>query len=140
MRKSIRLVLISLFTICSYSSIAQDGAVKDEEPTYEIFAVSEPAKFKNGGEKGLMQYIAENVEYPKEAMDSNIMGTVIVSFVVDTSGNVIDIKTLNKPLGYGLEEEAIRVMQNTSGMWEPALQRDKKVKMRFRQPIRFTLY
>lgn len=140
MDKTIKTLLFFTFCVLCNPLFAQDGNVKDEEPAFEMFSVSTKAKFKKGGEKGLMKYIADNVEYPQEAMDSNIMGTVIVSFVIDTFGVVIDLKAINKPLGYGLEQEALRVMKNTSGMWEPALQRDKKVKMKFRQPIRFAIY
>lgn len=39
-----------------------------------------------------------------------------------------------------MDEEAVRVIKSTSGMWKPALQRDRVVRMRFRIPNKFVGY
>jgi protein TonB len=61
--------------------------------------------------------------------------SVVVQFVVDKEGNVSDIKTLTKH-GYGLEEEAIRVLRKAP-QWEPAIQNGVKVKAYRQQVITF---
>lgn len=61
--------------------------------------------------------------------------TVILQFVVDVDGTISDIKALNNP-GYGLDEEAIRVIKK-SKKWEPAIQNGRQVKAYRKQPITF---
>ncbi|MCF3108399.1 energy transducer TonB [Niabella sp. CC-SYL272] len=60
---------------------------------------------------------------------------VIVQFVVDTKGNVSDIKVLKDP-GFGIGEEAVRVI-SISGKWIPAMQNKRPVKAYRKQPITF---
>lgn len=116
----------------------------EEEPeetneVLEIFDVSEKAEFP-GGDDGLRRFIAENINYPEMAIDADISGTVNVVFVVTKDGKVRDIGILGAKKGFGLEEEAIRVIQLTSGRWKPAKQRDRTVNMRFRMPVKFQIF
>lgn len=60
---------------------------------------------------------------------------VIVQFVVDIDGTVSDIKPLTS-LGYGMEEEAVRVLKKAV-KWEPAIQNGRQVKAYRRQVIIF---
>ncbi len=53
--------------------------------------------------------------------------------MVDTEGNVSDIKPLTNH-GYGLEEEAIRVLKKAA-KWEPAIQNGINVKAYRKQVI-----
>jgi len=117
---------------------------EEEEPeetneVFEIFDVSEKASF-NGGDEALQRFIGENINYPEMAKENDIKGIVNVVFVVDKSGKIKNVATLGGKKGFGLEEEAIRVIKLTSGQWSPAKQRDKAVNMRFRIPINFRLY
>ncbi len=61
--------------------------------------------------------------------------SVVVQFVVDKEGNVSDIQTLTHH-GYGLEEEAVRVLKKAP-KWEPAIQNGIKVKAYRKQVIVF---
>ena len=133
-------ILILILLSCPFLVHAQtaDSTVK-KDSVFEIFQVSKRAEFKKGGDDGLMKYIAKNLEYPELAKEEGIHGMVLVSFVVDDKGNVVNVETLNKKIGYGLEEAAMKVIRSTSGKWEPATVNGTKVKMKFRQPIRFTL-
>ena len=49
-------------------------------------------------------------EYTKEALDAEIQGDVVLSFLVDIDGSLSDIK-VRKGLGYGLDEKAIQCLQ-----------------------------
>jgi protein TonB len=56
---------------------------------------------------------------------------------VDAEGGVSDIKTLTNH-GYGMEEEAIRVI--TKGpTWTPAIQNGQNVKSYRKQPFTFVI-
>jgi protein TonB len=112
---------------------------EENEEVFEIFDVSEVAVFKDGGEEGLIKFIANNVKYPEDAIKNQIEGMVNLVFVVDKKGHVKDIKIIGEKLGYGLEEEAIRVIKMTNGMWIPAKKREKNVAVRYRLPLRFQL-
>jgi protein TonB len=62
---------------------------------------------------------------------------VEVKFVVDVEGHVSDIVALTKH-GYGMEEEAIRVIRK-SAKWEPAVFEGRMVKAYRRQLITFVV-
>ena len=101
---------------------------------------TEKATYKDGGEKGLQQFIASNIIYPDSAKTNNIEGRVIVSFIIDSVGRLSNIHTLRSIKGYGFEEEAIRVLTMTSGNWTPAKQNDKPICIKYRMPIVFALH
>ncbi len=102
---------------------------------FESWDVSKKAKFKGD----MNQFIANNLVYPPIAVEEGIDGRVTVEFVVEPDGSIkrSSIKILSRPIGFGLEEEAINVVLKMSGMWEAAEQRDRPVRMRFRLPVRY---
>lgn len=94
-----------------------------------------------GGVDSISSFIVKNVKYPKEALKKEIQGRVLISFVVNAEGYVEDVKPLLPPekwLGYGLEEEAVRIV-SAMPRWTPGIQDGKKVKVRYTLPIYFTL-
>jgi protein TonB len=118
---------------------AKEEELEETDEILEIFDVSEKAEFP-GGEEGLQKFIAENISYPAMALENDQQGTVNVMFVIDKSGLVKDIAILGSKKGFGLEEEAMRVIKLTSGKWKSAKQRDKPVSMRFRIPVKFQIF
>ncbi len=63
--------------------------------------------------------------------------TVIVSFLVDTQGNISEVKADNDP-GYGTAAEAVRAIQKARG-WLPAMQNNHPVMYRQKQSITFVV-
>jgi antitoxin component YwqK of YwqJK toxin-antitoxin module len=61
--------------------------------------------------------------------------TVVIQFIVNEDGSLDAIRGLTK-LGYGLEEEAVRVLKK-SPRWEPALEFGRPVKGFIKQPVTF---
>lgn len=118
---------------------AEAAENEKDQAVYEIFDVSNRAEFP-GGDEGLNRFIAEHITYPKQALDTGAQGTVNLMFIVNKDGSVSDLTILGDKKGFGLDEEAMRVIKLTSGMWKPALQRDKAVRMRFRIPLKFQLF
>jgi|AntRauTorckE5430_2_1112549.scaffolds.fasta_scaffold06189_2 protein TonB len=111
--------------------------IDSEEAVFEIFDVSEKAEFP-GGEDSLQRFVYDNLVYPSLAKQNNAEGTVTVMFVINEIGEIQDV-TVVTSLGQGLDQEAVRLIKKTSGLWKPAKQRDKPVSMRFRIPIKFEL-
>ena len=61
----------------------------------------------------------------------------MVQFVIDQEGKVSEITALTN-MGYGMEQEAIRVLKKAD-KWNPAIQNGRPVKMYRRQPITFLI-
>lgn len=103
----------------------------------EVFDFAEEMPSFEGGEAALMRHISKKIRYPRQAITEQIEGMVIVSFVVNRNGKVTDATVL-KGLGYGTDEEALRVIQSLPD-WSPGRQNGKPVAVRYTLPIRFNL-
>ena len=90
-----------------------------------------------GGDKAFGSFIGKNIRYPEAARKENISGRVFVSFVVQKNGTLTDIKVL-RGLGYGLDEEAVRVI-SMSPNWKPGTQNGSPVQVKYTIPIMFRL-
>jgi TonB family protein len=102
-----------------------------------IYTVVEVMPSYVGGDEARLKFLKDNIKYPSEAKESAIQGTVYVTFVVDETGKISDVKTL-RGIGGGCEEEAIRVVKMMP-KWIPGEQSGKKVKVQFNMPIKFIL-
>lgn len=91
-----------------------------------------------GGQVSLESYISNNIEYPREAIDNEAEGTVSVLFTIDENGNIANVKTAGAKLGYGLEEEAIRVVSDMP-KWVPGTIKGKNVKAWYTIPLTYRL-
>ncbi|TWP26044.1 energy transducer TonB [Apibacter muscae] len=94
------------------------------------------AKF-NGGDWG--SFLRKILVYPSKAEFNETQGTVMVQFVVDKKGNISDLKIISKRLGNGLEEEAMRVLKKSSGLWSPGEINGEPVNSYYTQSITFQL-
>lgn len=91
-----------------------------------------------GGDRALVSFFQNNIEYPQEAAENGVEGTVNISFLVDENGKISYPMTNPPRLGYGLEEEAMRVF-NKMPKWTPGSLKGKNVKTRFTLPVTFQL-
>ena len=91
-----------------------------------------------GGDSAWNKFLQHNLKYPDDAISNEIQGTVIVKFLVDTAGNISDIKAISGPTKGGLREESVRVI-TLSGKWIPAEQNGHKVQSYKKEPIQFKM-
>lgn len=91
-----------------------------------------------GGNNALASYFQNNIQYPQDAIDNGVDGIVNISFTVDEKGKVGSPRIVNKKIGYGLEEEAMRVF-NKMPTWKAGALKGKNVKTRYTLPVRFQL-
>jgi protein TonB len=63
-----------------------------------------------GGNKAMNEFISQNLCYPKQAIENHIAGSVHLQYVVNDDGIVESVQVL-KGLGYGCDEEAVRVVK-----------------------------
>lgn len=95
-----------------------------------------PAEFPGGIGKA-RQFIGNNLKYPKKAYENEIEGTIQAKFTIEADGSISNIELMNK-LGYGLDEEVIRVIKRMP-KWSPAKLDGNFVKSYFTMPISFKL-
>jgi periplasmic protein TonB len=108
--------------------------VKVEEPP--IITAEEMPKFP-GGDSERQKFLNENIRYPQQALETDIQGTVYVQFVVDTKGNITDVKVL-RGIGGGCDEEAERVIKMMP-QWHAGKQNGRSVRVLFTMPVVFRL-
>ena len=130
-----------------------------DDPIFEV--VEEPAQYP-GGQAALMQYLAQNIRYPKISAENGVQGRVIVQFVIEKDGSLSNFKIVRdaKPVSDGitvnaqgttaegndipkeangaLNIEALRVLRGMPN-WTPAKQRGQVVRMRYTLPVTFRL-
>lgn len=85
----------------------------------------------------LVQFVSRNLEYPTEARDAEIEGTVYVSFVIDETGKVVEPSIL-MDIGGGCGDAALAVLAKMP-TWEPGIEEGKKTKVKLNLPIQFSL-
>lgn len=89
-----------------------------------------------GGMQGFYRYLSKEIQYPQSAAKRKITGTVKLSFTINKSGEVEDIKIIESP-DPDLSNEAERVIQNAT--WIPGKQFGENVKVKYSLPIKFSL-
>ena len=80
---------------------------------------------------------APDPEYSDKARKKKIHGTVILECVVGTNGHIQDIH-VSQPLGYGLDEQAIKAVRNWT--FEPGTKDDQSVPVAIQVQVDFRLY
>jgi len=111
--------------------------IVEESPAAEVFMVVEEMPEYPGENEAMNKIISSNLHYPKEALEENIQGRVIVQFVVDEQGKITDAKVL-RGIGHGCDKEALRVI-NAMPNWKPGKQRGKPVRVSYTLPLIFKL-
>lgn len=84
-----------------------------------------------------MDWIKQNLQYPIIAKINGIQGRVLVQFVVNKDGSIVDSKVI-RAVESSLDQEALRLVR-TMPKWNPGKQRGKVVRVRFTLPITFRL-
>lgn len=82
-----------------------------------------------------VEYLQKNLKKSKQAIDNQIVGNVTVEFNVNKEGKLSDFKII-KSLGYGCDEEAIRVIKD-GPIWMPKMTGGEPRRQRVRQEINF---
>ncbi|MEZ0538452.1 energy transducer TonB [Fibrella arboris] len=113
--------------------VVEAPAPKDDE----VFTVVEQNPEFVGGNAAMYAWLGKNIKYPAAASRANISGKVFVSFTVNTDGSITDAQVL-KGLGFGTDEEAIRVVKSMP-KWKPGKQSGRPVRVKYNLPISFQL-
>jgi TonB family protein len=119
------------------ANISLDSIPTIKEAGQTIYTIVEEMPTYQGGEKAMLDYIAQNIIYPVVAKKNRVTGRVYVSFVVDKDGNVREAKIL-RGIGGGCDEEALRVVE-AMPPWNAGFHKGRPVNVQYNLPIHFTL-
>ncbi len=123
------------FTLPVRFQFAPEAAEKQVTDSLALKNLEQPVY--PGGEAAMLKFLAKNIKYPIEAQQNKIEGLSVITFVVDQNGGLGTFRVL-KALGYGTDQEAIRVLQRMP-KWIPGKVDGKPVKVRFTLPVRFSM-
>lgn len=111
-----------------------ESVIPDDEPALTF--VEEQATFQGGDISSFQAWVQKNLVYPPIAVENGIFGKVIVQFVVNTRGDVTDVKIL-RGVDPSLDNETVRVIMS-SPKWGAARQAGHPAKQQFIIPVIFT--
>lgn len=86
----------------------------------------------------LFRPLLYDLRYPAEAIRKKISGRVVISFTIDEKGHTRDYRVVT-PLGYGCDEEAMRVVKLIPEDWVAGVQHGHNVAVVMNVPVAFTL-
>jgi protein TonB len=133
MKQNALLILSILVPTLVFSQVSSKS-FKNKNKVHKPFSLVEKMPEFPGGEAALGDFIATHFQVSDSARKSQLnIARIIVRFVVTETGSVSEIKTMNK-VGFGLEEEAIRVV-GSFPKWKPGTQNGKPVPVYFTLPI-----
>jgi protein TonB len=132
------LLLFSCLCFGSLTAQAQKRKMPPKPSASEVYdSVAQPAVPLGGTEK-YAQFLASHQKYPASAMLKGIQGTVRVSFIVEKTGTVNEVK-VETPVSPELDAEAIRLFKS-GPKWTPAKHlRSQVVRQRIVVPVSFVM-
>jgi protein TonB len=90
-----------------------------------------------GGAEALAVYTAQLV-YPQEAQERMLQGKVVVTFQIDTLGQVSNYRVTQR-IGRACDEEALRVARTIPPTWVPARMGSRAVAVEYELPFTFRM-
>lgn len=110
--------------------------IEDPETKPAEIIVEEMPLFP-GGDTERLKFLAANILYPTQATENGIQGTVYFQFIIDSKGNITDVKIL-RGIGGGCDEEALRVIKMMP-QWKPGRQNGRTVRVLYNMPVVFKI-
>lgn len=99
------------------------------------------AKKEACADKALQAFLKEHLQYPEEARNNKVQGTVLLTFIVTEDGT-IEEPQIARDIGAGCGEEALRLvhlMMEQGLQWAPGRQMERAVRFRYKLPVQFRL-
>lgn len=113
-----------------------DSAAKAEGKTFTKVEIE--SEFP-GGAAGWSDYLSHHLVYPKRAIEREIQGMPVVTFIVEKDGHVDPSNVyIEHSVEYTLDKEALRAITE-SPKWTPAVQDGRPVRSYKKQPFVFKL-
>ena len=111
--------------------------VEPEELPDDVFVVVEEMPEFPGGTMAFLQFLASNIKYPAECKEKGIQGRVLVSFIVNKDGSIIDPEVVQS-VDPALDAVALKVVSSMPN-WKPGTQGGVPVRVQYTVPVNFRL-
>ena len=111
------------------------NSIDSEKVIYEMFDIDQPPRYP-GGEKELLKYLAENIKYPVENRENNIISMVAIAFIVEPDGSISTKKIVRNDGAFA--QSILRIIDQMPS-WSPGMRNGQPVAVWFTLPIRVCL-
>ena len=155
-----KVMITAALAMMTMGAMAQ--TVDNDTTCYEpeqVYKAGTMPKFKSGM-GSMVQYLYNNLRYPKEAEKEMVEAKVLTTFIVEKDGSLSNITPVNTTLqffdakkkaeklgmteeelkqhfGKMFQEEAIRVLTEMPKKWKPGKIAGKPVRTKFEMPVHF---
>lgn len=113
----------------------EEEVVEEEEIPFAI--VEQKPTFQGKDPNHFTKWVFSKIVYPEIAKENGVQGRVTLQFTIDTDGSIRNVKVL-RGVDSSLDKEAVRVV-SSSPKWQPGMQRNKPVKVKYTFPVVFQL-
>lgn len=110
-------------------------AADDLDP--KVFDIVEQLPEFPGGITEYLKWLTRNLRYPMDAQKMNIQGKVIVQFIVNKDGMIVNPKIVHS-LSPSCDKEVMRVIKKMP-KWKPGQEHRKPVRVKYSLPVIFKL-
>jgi len=121
-----------LLFVFNTKTFAQESIHNDSQISKKTNSVIKQPEYP-GGITEFYKFVGINFKIPLEANKNKIAGKILIKFMVEKDGSLSNFK-MEKDLGYGLGDEAIRVIKR-SPKWIPGSEDGKVVRVEYSLPI-----
>lgn len=132
-----RLVFLLLLIFAAGITRTSAALNIDTTKSTKVFtAIEHPPEYP-GGPAAFNKHITDNLKYPDVARLIGVNGRIVLTFVIDREGKVVEVTPTNC-IGAGCESEAVKVLQSLK-TWQPGIQKGKPVRVQYSVPISFSI-
>lgn len=132
---TVGVVYVLLLLVFSTKTMAQKVSNKSDVKEKDLYMMAEIENTPEfpGGITEFYKFVGKNFKVPEAAAKDKFQGKAYMQFIIEKDGTLTDIKTV-KDAGYGLGDEAIRVLK-LSPKWTAAQYQGKPVRVMYSLPI-----
>ena len=132
MKRTVIILLSMLISVITFGQEKQQYSSKTVEvnmspPRFignkELPAVANETRFG-----ALNDYVVRQIQVPDQSIKFQEEGTEVIQFVVTPKGEVTGFNIVNS-LSREIDEEVLRVLKSTNGLWRPGLNNGEPVEM-----------
>ncbi len=115
-----------------------DNIIEAGEKTFNDFEVNEQAMFMGGTVEDFRNWLLSHMQYPLEASQIGLEGTVFVKFTVGKDGKIRDVIVQRKvhPI---LDQAAVDAILKSPDKWKAARRNGYDVNVSYTIPIKYSL-
>ena len=84
-------------------AVEAEPAASAEAPKDSVYNTPEKRAQFQGGDEAMYQFAAQNLSYPKIAMECEVAGRITVSFTVEKDGTLSEVNILSNKAGLGMD-------------------------------------